>query len=113
MARLVIVLTVSFSGDVSIDRLVTVMTCITLLTITSVVGGIYTKVYSNVLESFFIANLAFVISVSGLNTTDNTLMKGLISVPLSLSFIVFLGIITYHVGLQCMGTRFVKWCINI
>ena len=112
MARLVIVLTVSFSGNVNIDRLVTVMTCITLLTIGWVVGGIYTKVYSNVLESFFIANLAAVISVSGLDIPHLTL-KILISVLLAVSFIVFLGIITYHIGLKCIEIRFVKWCINI
>ena len=112
MARLLIVLTVSFSGDASVDRLVTVMTCIALLTMGWIVGGIYTKVYSNVLESFFIANLAVIVSVSGLDIA-HFILKILILVPLAVSFIVFLGIITYHIGLKCMETRFVKWCINI
>jgi hypothetical protein len=80
--------------------------CILLLSFALGFGGVYTKQYSNILESFFIANLAIVTYSSGFN--DDLTRRILVDLCILLSLVVFLGIIVYHVLLRCGESPFVK-----
>ena len=74
--------------------------CLVLISIMMVLNGIYKSHHLNILESFFIVNLAilFLTRLSSINGLWQSVVSHLL---ISSAFLTFLGIVGYHVYLFC------------
>lgn len=80
-----------------------VVFCFILLASIILLNGVYKKHSLNVLECFFIFNLGLIFVF---HVGTNELWKGILAhILVSLSFLVFLGILAYHFHLKCSDYR--------
>ena len=70
-----------------------------VLTVGNVCGGVYRIWYLNVLESSFLLNLAMV-TIAAINETSSHTYKGFLITSICISFILFTGLIIFHVYLR-------------
>ena len=99
LVRVVLALTVSLDtmATVSLDVLTSILTIVVFMCL--IFKGIYRHFPLDYLETFFILNLMFMAYMNAETSNDNNNLKGQWSsfVLILLSFVVFCGVITYHV----------------
>ena len=70
-----------------------------IITITNICGEVYQIWYLNVLESSFLLNLA-IVTIAAINETSSHTYKSFLITSICISFILFIGIIIFHVYLR-------------
>ena len=103
LARLVLMIVVSFSGSNNTILSAVVSVCAVILALAWLSRGVYHIYYLNVLESSFLINL---ILLSGLTANGKAWIGVLVCVTSAL--VTFIGITTYHVHVQLKSARCIK-----
>ena len=105
---LLLVFALNFQQDPSINLLAILVGVGVLQLWAWISGGVYTKWYLDVLEGLFALNLIILVGATyHINQSEgNQLAAGYISV--SLAFVTFIGILTYHIFQQLRQTKLWK-----
>jgi hypothetical protein len=83
---------------------------ILLLSFGWIVNGVYTNRYSNILEWFYTINLFAITCASGYG--DIAIRQILVYSCVSLSLLVSLGTVSYHIWLRCSESCIIKKCAS-
>ena len=103
VARLPILAAVSTTNLSETDKNALLSVVLSMIAVVFIVanicGGVYRIWYLNVLESSFLLNLAMV-TIAAINETSSHTYKGFLITSICISFILFIGIIIFHVYLR-------------
>ena len=100
--RLILLLLTSFNNNTSITT-ATIITCVLfIVTLIANFGGVYQKWYNNLIEALFLGLLSAMSAYADNNTTVTC------EVVLSIAFVIFVGVICYHVYLRIENYNKVK-----
>ena len=109
LVRVILALVVSLNTETTASLDVLTSFLIVIMFIYILLKGIYRHIFLDYLETFFILNLMFMTYMNVQTSNDNDNSKGQVSsiVLVSISFVVFCGIIFYHVW-----DRLLKSCLQ-
>ena len=87
-------------SDGHITHLVVITACLVLISTMMILNGVYKSHSLNVLEYFFICNIE-ILFLTKISTIDPKWQSNISHLLVSSAFLVFLGIMGYHVYLSC------------
>ena len=112
LARLALLLTIAINAVDSDSVNLLVITSVTA-GLLSIKGRVYTQRYNDILKSSFILNLC-VFSVTTFYLKDKNIesQPAILNVSVGISFVIFIGIIFFHIHLLFKSKNFWK-CVDI